>query len=134
MSQGNLLNQFSCLKLTQRIYLALDLLLPWFHHKLPSFQGRNLFSVSYSSCSFTYFCYWLLIQIQHIYCTNRALVSIPAWAILLFLSLAMYMVTYASSTYWVSLMDGPWGEARSSSSGPGWEEQFRRPPSTSLRT
>jgi len=52
----------------------------------------------------------------------------------LFLSLAMYMVTYASCTYWVSLRDGPWGAARSSSSGPGREEQFCRLPSTSLRT
>ncbi len=36
----------------------------------------------------------MLNQIQHIYCTNRALVSIPTWAIPLFLSLAMYMVTH----------------------------------------
>jgi hypothetical protein len=42
--------------------------------------------------------YWLLNQIQHIHCTNRALVSIPLWAILLFLSLAMYIVTCASCT------------------------------------
>jgi hypothetical protein len=37
--------------------------------------------------------YWLSNKIQHMYCTNRALASVPTWAILLFLSLAMYMVT-----------------------------------------
>jgi hypothetical protein len=54
MYQRNLLNQFSRLKLTKRIYLALVPLLPWFHHKLPSFQGRSLFSIPCSSCSLTY--------------------------------------------------------------------------------
>jgi hypothetical protein len=41
----------------------------------------------------------------------------------------MYLVTYAPSTYWVSLRDGPWGVARSFSSRPGREEKFvaRRP-------
>jgi hypothetical protein len=37
--------------------------------------------------------YWLLNQIQHMYCINRALASVPTWEVLLFLSLAMYMVT-----------------------------------------
>jgi hypothetical protein len=48
MYQRNLLNHLSLLKLTQRIYLALVSLLPLFHHKFPSFLGRNLFSVPYS--------------------------------------------------------------------------------------
>jgi hypothetical protein len=39
------------------------------------------------------------------WCASRVLADVLTWAILLFLSLAMYIVTYVPSTHWVSVRD-----------------------------
>jgi len=58
MYQRNPLNQFSHLKVIQRIYLALDPLLPWFHHSsLPFREGPCLPFHTAPVASYT----WLLV-------------------------------------------------------------------------